>query len=67
MTFLHLIMSDKEPAGRDTMIPGMVEAGITRPPINPASAPRLLDSIGRTGFFDIVELRMASAPAKLSP
>jgi hypothetical protein len=65
--FFRPNMSDSDPAGSETMIPGMVEAAITRPPTSPTSAPRLFDSIGRTGFLDKVELSMASAPAKLSP
>jgi len=59
-------MSDKDPAGRETRIPGRVEAAAMRPR-SAVSAPRLRAKGTSTGFLAIVELRIASAPAKLSP
>ena len=54
-------MSEREAAGRLTSIPGIVEAEATKP-ISSEGVPRLVAKGFRTGFFDIVELRMASAP-----
>jgi hypothetical protein len=53
--------SDSEAAGRLTSIPGIVDAEATNP-ISSDGVPRLVAKGFRTGFFDIVELRMASAP-----
>jgi len=66
MTLFLPTRSESEPAGRLTKMPGMVDAEAIRPNEKP-SAPRLEDNKGRTGFFDIVELSIASAPAVLSP
>jgi len=66
MTLFLPTRSESEPAGRLIRIPGMVDAEAIRPKEAP-SAPKLSDSKGRTGFFDIVELSIASAPAILSP
>ena len=55
------IISDKEAAGRLTSIPGIVEAEATNP-INVEGVPRLVAKGFKTGFLDIVELRMANAP-----
>lgn len=54
-------MSEREAAGKLTSIPGIVEAEATRP-ISPEGVPRLVAKGFRTGFLDMVELRMASAP-----
>ncbi len=67
MTFLRPKRSESDPAGREMRIPGIVDAAMISPATRPASAPKLLESIGRTGFLDIVELRMANAPVRLNP
>jgi hypothetical protein len=60
-TFFRPKRSDKEPAGKLINTPGTVEAAATNP--NTAvGVPRLSAKGFRTGFFDIVELRMANAP-----
>ena len=53
--------SEREPAGRLTRMPGMVEAAATIP-IRYSGVPMLSANNGRTGFFDIVELRIAKNP-----
>ena len=67
MTFLRPNTSERDPAGSEMIVPGIVEAAMTKPPWRPASAPKLLESMGRIGLLDIVELRIASAPVKLNP
>ena len=54
-------MSEREAAGKLTSIPGMVEAEATNP-IKLEGVPRLVAKGFRTGFLDIVELRIANAP-----
>lgn len=60
-TFRLPKMSEREAAGRLMSIPGMVEAEATSP-IRLEGAPRLFAKGFRTGFLDIVELRIANAP-----
>ena len=55
-------MSEREPAGKLISIPGMVEATATKPVQNPSGVPRLAAKEGKTGFFDIVELKIANTP-----
>ena len=55
-------MSEREAAGRLTRIPGIVDAEATKPPLQSVGAPRLDAKGFRTGFFDIVELRIAKKP-----
>jgi len=54
-------MSDSEAAGRLTKIPGIVEAAATNPVMS-TGVPRLVANGLKTGFFDIVELRIAKKP-----
>lgn len=54
-------MSDSEPAGRLTKMPGMVEAAATKP-IKESGVPKARANGFNTGFLDIVELRMAKRP-----
>lgn len=54
-------MSEREAAGRLISIPGIVEAAATKP-MSSGGVPRLVAKGFSTGFFDIVELRIASAP-----
>jgi hypothetical protein len=60
-TFFLPRTSDNEPAGRLIRTPGMVEAAATNP-IKASGVPRLSAKGFRTGFLDIVELRIADAP-----
>ena len=60
-TFFLPKMSEREAAGRLTIIPGIVEAAAIMP-IRSEGAPRLTAKGLRTGFLDIVELRIAIAP-----
>jgi hypothetical protein len=53
--------SEIAPAGKLMRIPGIVEA-ITIQPISAGVAPRCAANSGRTGVFDSVELKIASAP-----
>lgn len=53
--------SDKDPAGRLISIPGMVDAAATSP-VQLSGVPRLVAKRLRTGFFDMVELRIAKRP-----
>lgn len=55
------IMSDSEPAGRLTRIPGIVDAAATKPS-RYSGVPMNLAKGFRTGFFDIVELKIAKNP-----
>ncbi len=59
--FLLPIKSDEEAAGKLTNMPGIVEAAATMP-VRSAGVPKLMAKGLRTGFFDMVELRIASAP-----
>jgi len=54
-------ISDNEPAGRLIKIPGIVEAAAMNP-MTASGVPRLSAKGFKTGFLDIVELRMANAP-----
>jgi hypothetical protein len=54
-------MSESEAAGRLTKIPGIVEAAATNPVMS-AGVPKLVANGLSTGFFDIVELRIAKKP-----
>ena len=54
-------MSDSEAAGKLTIRPGIVDAAATRP-IRSLGIPRLVAKGFKTGFLDIVELRMAKKP-----
>ena len=60
-TFRLPNMSEREAAGRLMSIPGIVEAEATKP-INSGGVPRLVAKGFKTGFFDIVELRIANSP-----
>lgn len=61
-TLLLPKMSEREAAGRLIKIPGIVEAEATKPIQNPSGVSRWVAKGFRTGFFDIVELRMAKTP-----
>ena len=61
--FFLPIMSDNLPAGRLTMIPGIVEAAATKPSSGSGVSIDLAKG-SRTGFFDIVELRIAKNPMR---
>jgi len=61
-TFLLPKISEREPAGKLIRIPGIVEATATKPVQKPSGVPRLAANEGKTGFFDIVELRIANTP-----
>ena len=64
-TFLLPKMSERAPAGRLIKIPGIVEAAATKP--SKCSGVLRLSAKGfKTGFFDIVELRIAKAPTMQS-
>jgi len=54
-------MSESEAAGRLTRMPGIVDAAAIMP-VKSVGVPRLMAKGLRTGFLDIVELRMAKAP-----
>lgn len=54
-------MSEREPAGKLTSMPGIVEAAATNPS-KESGVPRVCAKGFSTGFFDIVELRMAKKP-----
>lgn len=58
-------ISDNEPAGRLTNIPGIVEAAATNP-IKESGVPKLRANGFSTGFFDIVELSIARKPTMQS-
>ena len=60
-TFRLPKMSERLAAGRLMSIPGIVEADATKP-INSEGVPRLVANGFRTGFLDIVELRIANNP-----
>ena len=53
--------SESEPAGRLIKTPGSVEAAAMNP-MKASGVPRLCAKGFRTGFLDIVELKMATAP-----
>ena len=55
-------MSEREAAGRLTRIPGIVEAEATKPIQKPSGVSRLVAKGFKTGFLDIVELRIANIP-----
>ena len=59
--FLLPKMSEREPAGKLINTPGTVDAAAINP-INATGVPKLSANGFNTGFFDIVELRMAKAP-----
>ncbi len=54
-------ISESDAAGRLTRIPGIVEAEATRP-VQFAGVPSLVAKGFKTGFLDIVELRIAKNP-----
>ena len=54
-------MSESEAAGKLISIPGMVDAEATMPSKS-SGVPRLVAKGFKTGFFDIVELRIANKP-----
>ena len=60
-TFFLPIMSDNEPAGRLTRIPGIVDAAATKPS-RWSGVPTNVAKGFSTGFFDIVELKIAKNP-----
>jgi len=60
-TFFLPIISDNEPAGRLARIPGIVDAAATKPS-KYSGVPMNLAKGFRTGFFDIVELKIAKNP-----
>jgi hypothetical protein len=55
------MMSERLEAGRLISIPGKVDAAATMPSRSPG-VPRLVAKGFRTGFLDIVELKMANDP-----
>jgi hypothetical protein len=57
------IKSDRDAAGRLIKIPGIVEAAATIPSRS-SGVPRLVANGFSTGFFDIVELKIAKKPIK---
>ena len=59
-------MSERDAAGKLTSIPGIVEAEATNPIQKPSGASRLVAKGSRTGFLDIVELRIANIPVTQS-
>ncbi len=54
-------LSEKDAAGRLTSIPGIVDADATIPSRS-SGVPRLVAKGFNTGFFDMVELRIAKKP-----
>ncbi len=54
-------LSESEAAGKLMSIPGIVDAEATIPN-KPSGVPRLVAKGFRTGFFDMVELRIANKP-----
>jgi hypothetical protein len=54
-------MSESEAAGKLMSMPGMVETAATTPN-NSSGVPRLVAKGFNTGFFDMVELRIANKP-----
>lgn len=61
-TFLLPKWSEREAAGKLTSIPGIVEAEATKPIQKPSGVLRLVANGFKTGFLDIVELRIANIP-----
>jgi len=61
-TFLLPKMSDIEAAGKLINIPGIVEAEATKPIQKPSGVSRFVAKGFKTGFFDIVELKIANNP-----
>lgn len=59
--FFRPYTSESEAAGKLTKIPGIVDAEATKP-VQFVGVPRLNAKGFRTGFFDIVELRIAKKP-----
>jgi hypothetical protein len=59
--FLLPKWSEREAAGRLISIPGMVDAAAIIP-MRFDGVPKLMAKGLRTGFLDIVELKMATAP-----
>jgi len=55
-------MSERDAAGKLTSIPGIVEAEATKPNQKPSGVSRLVAKGFKTGFLDIVELRIAKSP-----
>jgi hypothetical protein len=53
--------SESDAAGKLMRMPGMVEAEATMPSKS-SGVPKLVAKGFRTGFFDIVELRIANKP-----
>ena len=60
-TLLLPKMSESDPAGKLMRTPGRVDAAAMNP-MNAVGVPRLSAKGFNTGFFDIVELRIANAP-----
>ncbi len=58
-------MSESEPAGKLTSMPGIVEAAATNP-IKESGVPKACAKGFSTGFFDIVELSIAKKPTTQS-
>ena len=59
--FLLPNTSESEAAGKLTNMPGIVEAAAIMP-VKSAGVPRLMAKGFKTGFFDMVLLKMAKAP-----
>ena len=57
--------SERDAAGKLTSIPGIVEAAATKP-TKSSGAPRLVAKGFKTGFLDIVELRITNSPVMQS-
>jgi hypothetical protein len=55
-------MSERDAAGKLISIPGIVDAEATRPIQKPSGVPKLVAKGFKTGFLDIVELRIANIP-----
>ena len=55
-------ISDREATGKLAIIPGIVEAEATNPIQNPSGVSRFVAKGFKTGFLDIVELKIANIP-----
>jgi hypothetical protein len=62
-TFRLPVISESEAAGRLTSIPGIVEAAATKPNKS-LGVPKLVAKGFKTGFLDIVELKIAKEPKR---
>lgn len=60
-TFRRPKTSERDAAGKLISIPGIVDADAMRP-VRSSGVPKLVAKGFKTGFFDIVELRIANSP-----